>query len=355
MEPSSSTTFAMLRDQPPAYSTSPTEFMPPAGPVPTYTKESTSGEIVLSPTPSSSSSTPEWTFKSSHLAVNLGPRLWSAGERKTAASPTYGASATIRGDVAIMTGRGHVERVTVSLKGCAQATVAERGLVAAFSKEEIVDVTEILYSAFAASTSQSCAVEQKEFAMKIPSVIDTRSGPVPLPPSYVSHHLSSHSGAGQAMIQYSLQFDVYRRGRLRRHERLVVPILYLPKSRPPVFPLRQIPRAPSGTDGLGLMLDDRVVNILIRPTWPAGVTPPPAGLAPTLHVSPWSSKISAEGLITVLAHPSCTQLLHIRVTHPCGSDAFLPISSRISREIGAACARQPRKAYHSVSPCFRHA
>lgn len=200
----------------------------PSSPLPGYI---TSGSLA-SPTGtisllSSNSQIGEYNYKSDHLHINLGPRRW--GTR----FPIYGLQSDVEGTVSFAKKCSHVVSVTVTLEGKVAITASRGGSLAAASDEVILSQSAKLFEACNSDStgrdspkpSATLSGDCFNFSLSFPTYV--KNGRDPLPPSQSLSQQGTH-----CTINYTVRVDVTRKG-LRRHERITIPIMYLPRSTPP--------------------------------------------------------------------------------------------------------------------------
>ncbi|OJT08684.1 hypothetical protein TRAPUB_410 [Trametes pubescens] len=241
-------------DLPPAYC-----WMSSNSPAPLYSESPTATERVLQTghclclvPGSSAADAQKFVYKSDHLEVQLHPPRWGSP------LPSYGLGGTVDGVLTFRKPCNHVQEVSVSLYGTLTTSASQHASIAVPGVHKMVVLRQkvVLYSAPAGSTSAVSG--EFPFAPQFPPFIE--DGSDPLPPSY-----TVFQPGVTTEISYQVRVDIIRKG-LRRHEKLTVPILYLPKSRPIVPSLDHIPwsvRVDSSADA-------RVCDIPLEPTWPKG-------------------------------------------------------------------------------------
>ncbi|KAF9653179.1 hypothetical protein BDM02DRAFT_3183134 [Thelephora ganbajun] len=178
---------------------------------------------------SSGSQVGEYNYKSDHLRVNLGPRRW--GTR----FPVYGFQDVVEGTVYFAKKCSHVVSVTATLEGKVEITASQGGSVAAASDDVILSQSVKLFEAvnphsFGADRSKPSATLSGEFNFALPFPAYITNGRDHLPPSQTLSQQGTY-----CTINYNVKIDIVRKG-LRRHERVTVLIMYLPRSSPPGRP-----------------------------------------------------------------------------------------------------------------------
>ncbi|KAI8998787.1 hypothetical protein BD414DRAFT_552689 [Trametes punicea] len=238
-------------EQPPSYCWTSSN-----SPAPLYSESPDSSERVLQTGscvagPSSVPTAQKFVYKSDSLEVRLHPPRWGS------TLPAYGLSGTVEGVLTFRKSCSHVLEVSVSLRGILTTSASQHASIAVpgVSKVALLNKKSILFSAPAGSTALMSG--EHPFSLQFPHYIDRRMEE--LPPSY-----TVYQPGVSTEIAYQLRVDVVRKG-LRRHEKLTVPILYLPKSRPQQPPLEHIPWS-SRVDGAN---DERVCSISLSPSWPS--------------------------------------------------------------------------------------
>ncbi|KAI0361932.1 hypothetical protein OH77DRAFT_1389191 [Trametes cingulata] len=223
-------------------------------PAPLYTESPSASERVLQAGPcvagsSSAPSAQKFVYKSDSLEVRLHPPRWGS------TLPAYGLAGSVEGVLAFRKACSHVLEVSASLQGTVTTSASQHASIAVpgISKVTVLNKKSILLSSPAGSTATVNG--EHPFSIHFPHYID--GGMEPLPPSY-----TLFQPGVSTEISYHLRVDVVRKG-LRRHEKLTVPLLYLPKSRPIMPPLERIP----WTSRVDSATDERVCDITLTPTW----------------------------------------------------------------------------------------
>lgn len=169
----------------------------------------------------------EYHYKSDHLHVNLGPRRW--GTR----FPVYGFQSAVEGTVRFTKKCSHVVSVTATLEGTVAITASRGGSLAAASDQVILSQSAKLFEAFNSDSSArdspkpsaTLSRESFDFSLSFPTYVT--NGRDPLPPTQTLSQQGTYCA-----INYAVRVDIIRKG-LRRHERIVIPVMYLPRSTPP--------------------------------------------------------------------------------------------------------------------------
>ncbi|KAI0637123.1 hypothetical protein C8Q77DRAFT_1051341 [Trametes polyzona] len=201
---------------------------------------------------SSAADAQKFIYKSDNLEVQLHPPRWGS------TLPAYGLEGIVDGVLTFRQPCTHVLEVSVSLQGTLTTSASQHASIAVpgINKVALLNQKVTLFTAPPGSTA---TVEgEHPFALYFPRCVD--GGTDALPPSY-----TVFQPGVSTEITYQVRVDVVRKG-LRRHEKLPIPVLYLPKSRPKVPPLDRIPwsvRVDSSRD-------ERVTDTPLEPTWPKG-------------------------------------------------------------------------------------
>ncbi|KAI1787881.1 hypothetical protein LXA43DRAFT_1027308 [Ganoderma leucocontextum] len=225
-----------------------------ASPAPLYSERPSTAERVLLTERHPTGLAPavqsqKHVYKSDHLEVRLHPPHWGL------TLPAYGFGGTVDGLIAFRKSCSHVIEVTVSLQGVINTSASQHATVAVpgVSRVIVLKKKQVIY---AAPPKQSATLKGEfAFAIRFPTDIDGQEDP--LPPSYTVYQPGISTE-----IHYSFRVDITRKG-FRRHEKLVVPLLYLPKSRPETPPMEELPWAHSDS----LIDSDRMSNVTLQPTW----------------------------------------------------------------------------------------
>ncbi|KAI0781095.1 hypothetical protein BD413DRAFT_20835 [Trametes elegans] len=227
-------------------------------PAPLYTECPSSSERVLQTGHCicvvGSSSAPDaekYVYKSEHFEVRLDPPRWGS------AQPAYGLAGTVEGTLTLRKPCSHALELSVSLQGTLTTSASQHASIAVpgINKVTVLNQKTVLFTASSGSTAAVSG--EHPFSLQFPHYV--AGGTDPLPPSY-----TVYQPGVSTEISYQLRVDVVRKG-LRRHEKLTIPVLYLPKSRPAMPPLEQIPWA----SRINSTTDERVCDIALNPTWPA--------------------------------------------------------------------------------------
>lgn len=194
----------------------------PSSPLPGYV---TAGLASPTDTVPGGSRPTEYNYKSDHLLINLGPRRW--GTR----FPIYGLQGVVEGTVRFAKKCSHVVTVTATLEGKVAITASRGGSLSAASEKLILSQTASLFEASNSSGSDSprpsatLSEECFDFSLSFPTYI--ANGRDLLPPSQSLSQQGTY-----CTVNYTITVDIIRKG-LRRHERITIPIMYLPRSTPP--------------------------------------------------------------------------------------------------------------------------
>ncbi|KAI0747969.1 hypothetical protein C8Q80DRAFT_1103392, partial [Daedaleopsis nitida] len=187
-------------------------------------------------------------YKSHHLEIRLHPPHWGL------TLPAYGLDGIVDGLITFRKQCSHVVELSVALQGAINTSASQHATVAVpgVSRNVILKKKTVL---FAAGPGQHATLKGDfPFAVQFPQYIDGQLDH--LPPSYTVYQPGISTE-----ISYLFRVDIVRKG-LRRHEKLSVPVLYLPKSRPTLPPVVDMPWA--RTD---IWDDPRMETVTISPTW----------------------------------------------------------------------------------------
>ncbi|CAE6453757.1 unnamed protein product [Rhizoctonia solani] len=176
---------------------------------PPYSASVTDGERILELRPSLSTlptNLPDqYMFQSQRIKLDLGARIWPTR------TPCFGYTSAVEGTVSV-TSLDHVKRLTVTVEAMVKSSFMERGVLAGHIESTIFQRAVTLYTN---SPRSAEATLHYPFSISLPTTCD--KGTNPLPPSFVC----------------------YLPG-VSAEVRLIVPILYLPRSYTPETP-RGIP------------------------------------------------------------------------------------------------------------------
>ncbi|KIY65204.1 hypothetical protein CYLTODRAFT_424555 [Cylindrobasidium torrendii FP15055 ss-10] len=229
---------------------------------PTYSERPGLSEIRLHPEPLSpnpSCSTQHWRCETKHMKIDLGPHIWGLS------SPSYGQNGTVVGSIRLTGQRLNIEQLSVTFEGRLTTFRPYYG-PNSDTAATVVSHTVQLYSA---CTGVAFPWDKEHhFSMPIPSEVNTPGGStVPTPPSYNCYFYGSALG-----LAYSIKIDlVHKSNGIRKHESKVIPVYYLPKSRPTEPQLSTIPRPARLQDDSPLYLSwlDKVHTTPVIPSWPS--------------------------------------------------------------------------------------
>ncbi|KIK66665.1 hypothetical protein GYMLUDRAFT_238912 [Collybiopsis luxurians FD-317 M1] len=200
---------------------------------PRYTRVPSHNEITLDAERLSASS-PSWTYRTKHMSINLGRRLWGTGY------PAYGLNDKIQGSIKVSgIHPEHVESITVTLEGNLVTAVVGDGGVSRSSSLFLNHTISLPLSrpVLPVIEGSTCS-----FSIPIPSEITLQHVTAFAPPSFYRFHLGV---TGE--IAYSLKISMVRQAsripfKLEPNETKIIPILYFPKTRPSNPPLAFIPK-----------------------------------------------------------------------------------------------------------------
>ncbi|KAL0574588.1 hypothetical protein V5O48_007373 [Marasmius crinis-equi] len=214
---------------PPAY-----QIPEPTGIAPPYSTSPRDSDIILPSDPHTFLDSPRctnfnWRFKTSHMLIDFGPRIWGLRH------PAYGLDGTIRFSVELNGVEGKDEELTATLEGYMESTTSRRMV---FLSQDI------------AMTLSSPARSQsvKEFSIEIPSTITMQDVTTPMPPTFMLYDFAGT--ACDIKYQVKIVLTGLHGIRVKHDETKIVPIVYLPKSQPPSPPLLQLRRPLQGRDGV---------------------------------------------------------------------------------------------------------
>ncbi|GJE86962.1 hypothetical protein PsYK624_030450 [Phanerochaete sordida] len=231
--------------------------------LPLYSESPGHSELrVLHSTPSTTAlptraRTRQCVQRTDHMSIDVGEFPY------VVMCPAYGFNGVVEGVMTIRKKCTFVSQITATLQGSVSTSAADHAKVAipGLSKVSLFDRTITLFSAPQVQDAQAlqsvAADTQYRFSIPFPTYIDGRS--TVLPPS----HTAIHPGVALE-VAYTLQLSITRKGFFRRNEVCTIPVLYLPKTRPPLPTLLELP--PVSADG---ELYDRVKAIALTPTWPS--------------------------------------------------------------------------------------
>ncbi|QRV88614.1 hypothetical protein RhiJN_16632 [Ceratobasidium sp. AG-Ba] len=189
----------------------------------------------------------EYVFKSKHITVELGPRIWPTN------TPCYGYNGVVAGK-AYLIALDHVKQVNLILEATVKVAFTERGTQTCTPEKNIFRRMMVLLPDTTNSSTPSYP-----FSVIFPPRSDET--PDPLPPSLVRFSTNS-----SIEIRYRISVEVVRSG-LRHRESLHVPILYLPRSYslPPQ-------RRGSLPNKISLLPEDNLQELCLAPRFSAAAT-----------------------------------------------------------------------------------
>ncbi|KZP32321.1 hypothetical protein FIBSPDRAFT_515443 [Athelia psychrophila] len=170
----------------------------------------------------------DFIYKTDHMEVNLGSRVW--GLR----TPAYGRLGHVEGSIRFLGKQAHVSRVGVKLQAKISIRTSNFGQVSGQEDVRFLKQSITIYSPNRPSGSTTTWNGEHPFSFALPKTAKIKGSNAPLPPTGVICLPSTF-----CEVTYVLKIDMARKG-LRRHERLTVPIYYLPKSRPSEPPAMSI-------------------------------------------------------------------------------------------------------------------
>lgn len=162
----------------------------------------------------------DFIYKSDHMRVNVGPRIW--GLR----NPVYGLQGYVEGFVKLLGEQAHVTCVGARLNGDIIIRTSNFGQVAGQESIRFLQQSMMLYSSSRWSESLTPWNEDHRFSFALPTHVDIKGQRTLLPASFTAYLPGTY-----CEISYMLKIDMVRKG-FRRHETIRIPVLYLPKSRP---------------------------------------------------------------------------------------------------------------------------
>ncbi|KAJ3813688.1 hypothetical protein EV368DRAFT_45971 [Lentinula lateritia] len=202
---------------------------------------------------------PSWVYKTKHMSIDLGRRLWGTS------SPAYGLHDKIEGSIKLSGPHPElIEDISVTLEGNLVTTVLGDGGIARSN-------TLFMHHAiFLPLSSHPAAGDEYPFFISIPSEITLQGVTALTPPSFYRLHLGV---TGE--ISYSLKYDLgYRKclfSNLPSRYSQAISILYFPKTRPSDPPLADIPKPPSDRDphfeSPSVNISEHVDTFPLSPRW----------------------------------------------------------------------------------------
>ncbi|KAJ4467183.1 hypothetical protein C8J55DRAFT_232147 [Lentinula edodes] len=205
---------------------------------------------------------PSWVYKTKHMSIDLGRRLWGTS------SPAYGLHDKIEGSIRLSGPHPElIEDISVTLEGNLVTTVLGDGGIARSN-------TLFMHHAiFLPLSSHPTEGDEFPFFISIPSEITLQGVTALTPPSFYRLHLGV---TGE--ISYSLKVTMTRQASRMsfKHEPTetqAISILYFPKTRPSDPPLADIPKPLSDRDphfeSPSVNISEHVDTFPLSPRWSA--------------------------------------------------------------------------------------
>ncbi|EKM55636.1 uncharacterized protein PHACADRAFT_121358 [Phanerochaete carnosa HHB-10118-sp] len=171
--------------------------------------------------------------------------------------PSYGFNGVVEGVITFRKKCTFVTHITVELEGSISTSSMDHAKLPGFSKLPLFNRSTTLFSVSNPQDTRCIAADTLyRFSIPFPTYIDGQSAQ--LPPS----HIAIHPGVSSD-VSYSLHINVVRKGLFRRNEACPIPVYYLPKTRPSMATLLELP--PLSLDAVS----NRVKAISLMPTWPS--------------------------------------------------------------------------------------
>ncbi|ESK90831.1 hypothetical protein Moror_16537 [Moniliophthora roreri MCA 2997] len=174
-----------------------------------------------------------WKFKTSHMAIDLGPRIWGLS------TPAYGLDGTLRFSVELHTSNGHGGDPEIS--ATLQASISSPTIKTTMFLNQ--NIPEIHREQRRHSFPQT-EIRKKEFCVQVPSTVSLNGTQTSTPPSFLRYYYGV-----SCEIKYFVKVHARGVGILGGDEIKTIPIAYLPKSRPSQLPVSSIPRPLQDHDG----------------------------------------------------------------------------------------------------------
>ncbi|KAJ4497288.1 hypothetical protein C8R41DRAFT_759767 [Lentinula lateritia] len=205
---------------------------------------------------------PSWVYKTKHMSIDLGRRLWGTS------SPAYGLHDKIEGSIRLSGPHPElIEDISVTLEGNLVTTVLGDGGIARSN-------TLFMHHAiFLPLSSHPTEGDEYPFFISIPSEITLQGVTALTPPSFYRLHLGV---TGE--ISYSLKVTMTRQAsrisfKHEPTETQAISILYFPKTRPSDPPLADIPKPLSDRDphfeSPNVNISEHVDTFPLSPRWSA--------------------------------------------------------------------------------------
>ncbi|KAF9255430.1 hypothetical protein L218DRAFT_991876 [Marasmius fiardii PR-910] len=231
---------------------------------PPYTDSPRSTDIILPDDPYTFLDSPRctnfnWKYKSSHMLIDFGPRIWGLDH------PAYGHGGTIQFSVTINGGNAKAEDVTAVLEGSLFSSLTRKTMIFMSAAIPSMPIT----------PQRGSQKDRKEFLITIPSTVTIDCITNHCPPSFMMYDLSGTTY--EISYRVKIRLTGLQGIRVWGDETKIVPVLYLPKTRPPTPPLTNIRRPLQARDGSILCPDfdcsDYTRTIALVPRFPRSHSP----------------------------------------------------------------------------------
>ncbi|KAG8899328.1 hypothetical protein FRB99_006777 [Tulasnella sp. 403] len=308
--------------QPPEYSpVSPLSDVASSFDSPDYSRRPHANEISLDGTPipptSPSSPTTPYTYCHKSLSLNL------LCPTRTTQSPAFGRNGLIQGFFQMEGSLKHVDRIELDIKGVVTATALDSGSPASISSRTVLSHLQTMYSAqtqLISPVSTSPRHVRYPISFRLPTTAEDSGDD--LPPSFYRRLPKA-----EASVRYTIRVSVFKRGLLRRNERVETVFLYLPKTSPPLpvsgsdsdptgpggpsrSPLSRNPAPPNEWKVISLLGRLKVPDLEVQLRLPEPLVYQARTSIPFMLVASYSSPILAD---LVLSHSRVTLVKHITV------------------------------------------
>ncbi|KAK7036681.1 hypothetical protein VNI00_011346 [Paramarasmius palmivorus] len=221
-----------IMDPPPSYQVEHHDSIP----APEYSDIPRASDITLPSDPHEFISSPHcksfnWKYKSSHMTIDFGPRIWGLH------TPAYGLGGVIQFSVEVNGVECRADQITATLEGMLFSPTTK---TVTFLHQEIPQEELSLHR-----RNSFPQREVKDFSVQIPSAVELNGSSTPTPPSFLRYYYGV-----SCEIKYQVKIRIALPHRpWSGDETKIIPIAYLPKSRPLQPPVTKIPRPLQEADG----------------------------------------------------------------------------------------------------------
>ncbi|KAF9036897.1 hypothetical protein BDZ89DRAFT_1157391 [Hymenopellis radicata] len=276
-------------------------------PTPAYTVSPLSSEVsVKGEALTGSPSSAHFTYRTQHMTIDLGPRIWGSSY------PCYGLNGRVEGSIRFSGMPRHVKRVSVTLMARLATSAPQRGVKGKYVST-LMSRTIPVYVPFKTGTSWE---DDHHFSIPIPSEINMHDAVSELPPSFSSW--DTYLGVGCDLAYFLKVCMLCKRNGISTHESRLIPIMYFPKSQPSQVGLPEEVSYSGDASLEGPESDEDSLKMdAVLPRWPSSVKPDSetsAQFSETISISlPYTTFASGELIPFTIkicsAQPSLSHIL----------------------------------------------